>query len=89
MAKPRVLHSYNLDGDLRCVDIFVRDDRTFGFEDYRRDPEDGKGWFAVGFHGDQRFPTEADAMATAMTTVSWLADVLKRHATPHDATGSS
>jgi hypothetical protein len=27
----------------RCIDIFVRGDGTFGFEEYRRDPEDAGG----------------------------------------------
>jgi len=27
----------------RCVDVFARPDGTFGFEEFRRDPED-MGW---------------------------------------------
>ena len=30
----------NLEHD-RCVDLFSRPDDTFGFEEFRRDPEDG------------------------------------------------
>src|SRR6266403_513923 len=32
----------NAEGN-RCVDIFRRDDGSFGFEEYRRDPEDRGG----------------------------------------------
>jgi hypothetical protein len=38
--KNRVLASLeNLYGD-RCVDVYVRADGSFGFEEFRRDPED-------------------------------------------------
>jgi hypothetical protein len=40
-----VIHSFNMDGDTRCLDIFHRLDGTFGFEEFRRDPEDRPGWF--------------------------------------------
>ena len=60
----------------RCVDLFRRPDASFGFEEYRRDPEDGRGWFPIGFHVDSAFPTEAAALAEARQRVAWLALVL-------------
>ena len=60
----------------RCVDLFRRPDATFGFEEYRRDAEDAKGWFAIGFHSDAAFPTEAAALAEARQRIAWLALVL-------------
>ena len=60
----------------RCVDLFPRADASFGFEEYRRDPEDGSGWFPIGFHADSAFPTEAAALAEARRRVAWLAMVL-------------
>ncbi|MHA1529322.1 MAG: hypothetical protein ACTSVG_09885 [Alphaproteobacteria bacterium] len=60
----------------RCVDLFRRADASFGFEEYRRDPEDGGGWFAIGFHGNATFATEAAALAEACQRVGWLALVL-------------
>ncbi len=60
----------------RCVDLFLRPDASFGFEEYRRDPEDGSGWFPIGFHGDAAFATEAAALAEARQRVGWLAMVL-------------
>jgi hypothetical protein len=39
----RVLRSIETDDAARCVDLFVRPDGTFGFEEYRRDIEDGRG----------------------------------------------
>ncbi len=60
----------------RCVDLFRRPDASFGFEEYRRDPEDGSGWFAIGFHAEATFATEAAALAEARHRVAWLALVL-------------
>jgi hypothetical protein len=60
----------------RCVDVFRRPDASFGFEEYRRDPEDTGGWFAIGFHGEATFVTEAAALAEARRRVAWLALVL-------------
>jgi hypothetical protein len=36
-----VVRSFNMDGGNCCVDIFRRPDGTYGFEEYRREPEDG------------------------------------------------
>lgn len=72
----KVLKSVNLQGEGRCVDIFIRPDGTFGFEEFRRDIEDGRGWFPIGFHGDRVFASEDDALLAARSKVSWLNDAL-------------
>ncbi|MEM9029951.1 MAG: hypothetical protein AAGC70_16435 [Pseudomonadota bacterium] len=72
-----VVHSYNLDGETRCVDVFRRSDGTFGFEEYRREPEDGRGWYPIGHHGDRRFTTASDALTQAKVSVDWLAAIVK------------
>jgi hypothetical protein len=56
----------------RCVDIFRRDDGTFGFEAYRRDVEDPRGWFPIGHHGGQPYPTEIGAREAAARQITWL-----------------
>jgi hypothetical protein len=56
----------------RCVELFVRDDGTFGFEEYRRDHEDGKGWFPLQRYSHQVFATAESALAQARSTVAWL-----------------
>lgn len=55
-----------------CVDIFVRADGTFGYEEYRRDPEDGGGWYSLNRYSGQVFDTEKDAIAQARERVAWL-----------------
>jgi len=56
----------------RCVDIFVRADGTFGFEEYRRDPEDLSGWLPLHRYSHRVFSTAEDALAQAKSTVAWM-----------------
>jgi hypothetical protein len=73
-----VLASLEADGGDRCVDIFRRPDDTFGFEEYRRDSEDGRGWFRIGNFGDEVFPTETDARVAATRALPWLGHIAGR-----------
>jgi hypothetical protein len=61
----------NREGD-HCVDVFVRADGTFGFEEYRRDPEDSSGWFSLHHYSHLIFDTQADALAQAKAKVAWM-----------------
>lgn len=67
-----VVNSVENDAGDHCVDIFVRDDGTFGFEEYRRDPEDVSGWFPLHRYSHQVFATAEDALAQAKSTVAWM-----------------
>jgi hypothetical protein len=60
----------------RCVDIFVRSDGTFGFEEFRRDPEDMGVWTPVAYYSTREFETESDALSAARDAVPWLPAVL-------------
>jgi len=77
-GKNVVIRSFNLDGETQCVDIFRRPDGTYGFEEYRREPEDCRGWFAIGDYSSRSFDRESDAVAKAMSTISWLALVVDK-----------
>jgi len=71
-ASIKVLTSLeNSTGD-HCVDIFVRADGTFGFEEYRRDPEDERGWFSLHRYSQLVFATAEDALAQAKSRVAWM-----------------
>ena len=76
--KNMVVRSINMAGELICVDIFRRPDGSYGFDQCRRDPEDGRGWFSVGHHVDRRFDSGEAALAAAKESVDWLADQLER-----------
>jgi hypothetical protein len=67
-----VVASFDSPAGDHCVDIFVRDDGSFGFEEYRRDPEDMRGWFSLHRYSNQIFATDQDALAQAKATVAWM-----------------
>ena len=71
-ARKLVLASLENDGGTRCVDIFRRADGSHGFEEYRRDPEDPRGWSGAAGFGDRIFDTEEAARAAANGAVGWL-----------------
>lgn len=72
LTKPLVLNSIETDTGLCCVDIFRREDLSFGFEEYRRDPKDSRGWQLAGGYSEQRYQTQDQALDSAMTCVPWL-----------------
>lgn len=61
----------NPDGSL-CVDVFSRPDGSIGFEEFRRDVEDTRGWFAIGGHAERRFSSAEDALQAATEAVVWF-----------------
>lgn len=62
----------------RCVDIFSRPDGSHGFEEFRRDVEDGGRWTPVQYYSGVCYASPAEALDTAERCVPWLADVLAR-----------
>lgn len=74
--KNKVIRSINLDGDKICVDIFMRPDGTYGFDEFRRDPEDGRGWYSIGHHGTAEYPCADAALRAAKQAVPWLANAV-------------
>jgi len=72
----RVLASPSTPAVDRCVDIFVRPDGTFGFEEFRRDPEDMGIWTPIAYYSTREFFSQQDAVDAAREAVLWLAEVL-------------
>ncbi len=60
----------------RCVDVFSRPDGTFGFEEFRRDPEDMGTWTPVSYYSRREYPTVDAVRIAARHAVPWLASVL-------------
>ena len=69
MKKKIVVRSINNADESLCLDIFQREDNTFGFEEYRRDAETNEGWYKVGFFGDNIFSSEDEAYKNACKSV--------------------
>ena len=57
----------------RCVDVFARPDGSFGFEEFRRDPEDAGAWTPVSYFSALRQASKGEALAEAARQVAWLA----------------
>ena len=71
--RPVVTKSISSDEGLRCIDIFRREDNSFGFEEYRTDPEANEGWFKIGFSEElTKFASEEEAFDEACETIPWL-----------------
>src|SRR5262245_25739019 len=60
----------------RCVDVFSRPDGTFGFEEFRRDPEDLGAWTPAEYYSRREYPTVDAARTAAREAVPWLAGIL-------------
>jgi hypothetical protein len=56
----------------RAVKIIKRPDGTFGFQEYRRDPEDAGGWTFVAQNSRGPFRTQEEALAAAKSDIGWL-----------------
>lgn len=60
----------------RCVDFFSRPDRSYGFEEFRRDIEDGGQWTPVQYYSGIAYVSPTEALNNAERCVPWLADIL-------------
>jgi hypothetical protein len=70
----RVIRSLHNDEVDRCVDILKQEDGTFGFKEFRRDPEDRGGWTLVSYNPRRSYSTEEEAIAAAKAAAIWLRD---------------
>ena len=68
----QVLSSLEDEDGTRCVDVFRRTDGSFGFKEFRRDPEDGGRWTLVADYSDRRFISPEEALRNAASVVAWL-----------------
>ena len=70
-----VLESLETGDGLRCIDLFRRPDGSFGYEEFRRDPEDRGLWTPMRFTSGLSYGTIEQARTAARTSAAWLADV--------------
>ena len=67
-----VVSSYADPEVTRCVDVFARRDGTYGFEEFRRDPEDLGLWIPVAYYAKAVYPNVEQALAAARLSIPWL-----------------
>jgi hypothetical protein len=73
-----VRSSWQTDDGIWCVDIFERADGSFGFEQFRRDPEDSGPWTRISALAEQRFPSIDAAIAGARRQLTWFDQLIAR-----------
>ncbi len=56
----------------RCVDLFLRPDGTYGFEEFRRDVEDAGAWTPVQYFSSTVYCSKQAALTAAVNAVAWL-----------------
>ena len=74
--RPVVLTSLESADGFRCVDILRRGDGTFGFKEFRRDPEDAGRWTLVADYSDRKYPTMEAARTGAESAIPWLEEAV-------------
>jgi hypothetical protein len=63
----------------RCVDLFLRPDGTFGFEEFRKEPEDAGAWTPLQNYSALAYASKDDALTAAIAAVIWLAEKFRSH----------
>ncbi len=68
----KVLASFEDEHGTHCLDVFVREDGSFGFEEFRFDSDGASRWQSLARHGSTVFPSGAAALSAAQARVPWL-----------------
>jgi hypothetical protein len=70
----KVLASFEDQFHERCVDTFVRDDGTFGFEEFRSESDGDSRWQSLHRHARLSFASGEQALHEAEARVARLGD---------------
>ena len=68
----KVLASFENRFGSHCVDIFVRENGTFGFEEFRGEADGSGRWESLGRHSQLSFASGEEALLDAEQRVAWL-----------------
>jgi hypothetical protein len=77
-----VIAALHNDDAHRCVKIIKGPDGTFGFQEFRRDPEDAGGWTLVRENPPGTYATQVQAVAAAKDEVAWLGEMASAKEAP-------
>ena len=67
-----VINSINNDNNNLCIDFFIRKNKTFGYQEYRKDPENISGWYRIGNYDYKVFSNKNDAYHDAKKNIVWF-----------------
>ena len=76
-GQAKVIRSLEDADGFRCVDIFKRPDGSYGFKEFRRDPEDAGRWTLLGDYSQHSYATKDDALRAAATNLAWFSASIK------------
>lgn len=74
--RPVVLAIIEGRGNSLCLDVFRHPDGCYGFQEYRRDPEDLGAWTPLARTAGGAYPSRDAALQAAKRNVPWLAEAL-------------
>jgi hypothetical protein len=72
MNKERVIHSFNNQGQNRCVDIVQDEFGRYRWQEWRRDSEDQNGWFLLQDSVPLSYLSDDESIQAAVKLVTWL-----------------
>jgi len=67
-----VLVSFETVDGMQCLDVFQREDGTFGFEQYRTDSDGAGRWQSLCKYSELSFASGEAALHLAKQRVPWL-----------------
>jgi len=68
----KVIASFESPDGSHCVDIFSREDSSFGFEEFRGETDGAARWQSLDRHGALVFASGQEALSAAQERVAWL-----------------
>ena len=68
----KVLASIENDDRSHCVDVFMRDDGSYGYEEFRAEADGAARWQPLGRHPGRVFDSGAAALEEAKRRIAWL-----------------
>ena len=68
----KVLASFEDPFGSQCVDIFIRDNGTFGFEEFRGESDGSARWQSLGKYSQLSFASGERALLEAKQRITWL-----------------
>jgi len=71
-ARATVLASLETDDGAQCVDFFMREDGTFGFEHYRGEYDGSSRWQSLARYSRLTYASGPQALQAAKQHVPWL-----------------
>lgn len=68
----KILASFESADRTHCVDIFLREDGSYGFEEFREESDGGARWQSLAKYSTQVFLSGEAALSAAQQRVQWL-----------------